>query len=203
MSEDNKQEMTPEEREREYQRRYYEQRKERIRAHRRKKYQEDKEFREKARARSKRQYWFKTRPERQERAKKGVELTQVEPAGTVSVVVENPEDERHGQTVEVPVYTTAAVAQVIGRSPQTIRSWEKNGVVPEPQFRARSLGAKVAKGRNPRLYTEDELRVLEQCREMLRVPYTRLTESAFSKCVHERFKALVQGLEPRPRAAAD
>jgi hypothetical protein len=182
-----------EDRERDYQKKYYEENRDRIQEHRRKKYTQDDDYREKARLRSKRQYWFKTRQEVQKK-RTWVELPHIDPAGEIEFVVDNPLDARHGETVSVRVYTTAAVAQLFGRSAQTIRLWERDGVLPEPAHRGRDFDHWIAPGRNPRLYTQDEMEVFQECRELIDVPAPSLKESVFSQCMWEKFGEMNAGL---------
>lgn len=89
-------------------RRWYKQNKDEYNAKRRERYQADKEQREKARERAARYR------------------------------AENPSIERqlyreyNGK--RVPVFSTGQVAQKLGRTPQMIRNWEKEGMIPESVF---------------------------------------------------------------------
>lgn len=62
-------------------------------------------------------------------------------------------------------YTTGSVAQVLNRSPQTVRIWERKGWIPAPTYRTKKpSGGKL---RNPnskgyRLYSHEQVEVLIQ-----------------------------------------
>lgn len=184
----------------EYQKRYYREKREELREKKRKRYQEDEEYRKKALARSKRQYWLKTRPAvLEERGIPGEELAQIEPSGYVEIEVKNEDDRRFGKTVKVPVYSSSKVAELLGRSAQTIRIWERRGVLPGPRYRGRDFESFVIKGRNPRIYTYDEMKTMEECREMLLLPAKNLESSPFAACLREGFATLVDGLKVLPR----
>lgn len=89
-------------------RRYYNENRDEYNAKRREKYHTDKEAREKARQRS-REYRAAGKPvERQ--------LTR----------------ELSGRNVKV--FSTGQIAQEMGRTPQMLRNWEKEGMVPESVF---------------------------------------------------------------------
>lgn len=89
-------------------RRWYKQNKDEYNAKRRERYQADQEQREKARERAARYR------------------------------AENPSIERQLQREyngnRVPVFSTGQVAQKLGRTPQMIRNWEKEGMIPESVF---------------------------------------------------------------------
>lgn len=185
----------------EYGKEYYADNAERIQEERAKRYAEDPEYRARMQKSAKRRYWLGTRP-----ATTGalaatipdVELATIEPKGTIQVPIDNEHDVRFGTTVEVPVYTTAALEILIGRNSQTIRVWLKEGILPEPHFRGRMLpGVRIAKGRNPRLFTLDEMQVIEACRPHLKLPSHGKKHDIFTRCVVEGFSGLRQGLVPQ------
>lgn len=60
---------------------------------------------------------------------------------------------------EVVFYTISAFAFALGRTPGTVRAWEKRGVIPDAPFRA---GSDSPRGER-RLYTRE---VIEQVREL-------------------------------------
>src|SRR5690606_18762901 len=115
-----------------------------------------------------------------------VDFNDVQPLGKLRIVVKNPKDQRHGQEVEVPVYGTNELGQFLGRDGQTIRKWLKRGVLPEPAHRGSEVNF-TTKGRNPRLYTEDEARIIYESRELLDRPAPSLADSAFSRTVMREF----------------
>ena len=180
-----------------YQQEWYEANKARVQAEKKKRYLADEEYREAAQRRSKQQYWFKTRPG-MVRETNRTELAQLEPTASVTIQVKNAHDLRHKKAIRVPVFSTAAVAELIGRSAQTIGLWEKQGVLPPPVYRLRDVGdpGLKLKGRNPRLYTYDELEVLDEAVAYLGLPSPTLKESLFAATVREGFGALVQGIRP-------
>lgn len=186
------------ERNRAYQKEYYRRNRERLLEERRRRYREDEDYREKMRIRDRRVYWFKRAQERPRRKLPTLGFEDIRPLGHIRIKVMNHEDRRYGKEVEVPVYGTAEVGRMLDRDGQTIRKWLKRGVLPEPYFRGWSVDF-ATRGRNPRLYTEDEARIIYENRELLTRPAPRLTDSAFSRVLHEEFDKLVQGLRPQPR----
>lgn len=69
------------------------------------------------------------------------------------LTIENPDDVRVGRTVRVPVYRIGQFAELLGRSPQTIRLMIKSGRLPAPLF-------ELDEGqRSSRAYTYDQMRV--------------------------------------------
>lgn len=186
------------ERNRAYQKEYYRRNRERILEERRRRYREDEEYREKMRIRDRRVYWFKRAQERPRRKLPTLGFEDIRPLGHIRIKVTNPEDRRYGKEVEVPVYGTAEIGRMLDRDGQTIRKWLKRGVLPEPHFRGWAVDF-TTKGRNPRLYTEDEVRIIYENRELLTRPAQRLADSAFSRVLHEEFGKLVQGLRPQRR----
>lgn len=89
-------------------RRYYEENRDEYNARRREKYQQDKETRAKARERA-REYRAANAP---------VERQLIR--------------EINGR--QVKVFSTGQVAQEMGRTPQMLRNWEKEGLIPESTF---------------------------------------------------------------------
>lgn len=186
---------------REYQKEYYAKNKDKLAEDRARRYREDPEYAKRMKNAAKRRFWLGTRP-----ATTGehaptlpdVALSQIAPKGLIPVVVDNSDDHRHGTTIEVPVYTTAALEVLLGRMSQTIRVWLKEGILPEPFYRGRMVPLKVAKGRNPRLFTQDEMEAIEACKANLTLPSHGKKHDIFTRCVRERFESMVQGLAPSP-----
>ena len=181
-----------------YNKAYYAKRKEAIAKARRAKYKNDPTYREKAKLRSKRQYHTRTRPARM--AERGpsypaTALNDLKPVGSIDVKVGTKKSDLFGQSLTVGVFSTASLSALLGRSGQTLRQWEKSGVIPEPAWRGQDVKTFVSKGRNPRLYTRDELAVIEENRSLLDLPAPRLSESVFAKKVTEGFKALYRGVK--------
>lgn len=177
----------------EYQTNYYRTNRPALLEKKKARYAKDPSYRDAAKSRAKRQYWFVVRPTKHTDFPH-VELASIENAGIVPVRIDNPKDVRDGALVPVRVYTTSAVGQLLNRSGQTIRIWEREGVIPPPAYRGRDFEMFVSKGRNPRLYTEDEMRVLEKAQEFLDLPSESMKDSLFARFVAEHFAELHQGL---------
>lgn len=107
-------------------RNWYQQNREDYNAKRREKYKQDKELREKARANARKQ------------RQKGGDVDTEPVLRKVS-----------GRTI--PVYRVGAVGQMIGRSPETIRTWIKNGWVPDQ-----------ADGWTHRTFTKGQIKLLQR-----------------------------------------
>lgn len=189
---------------RKYQKGYYADNKDTLADAKAKRYQDDPEYRERMKTAAKRSYWFNRRPASnsdQAPTLPDVQLAAIEPKGIVTVVIDNVEDARHGEAVHVEVHTTAAVEMLLGRNSQTIRVWLKEGILPEPALRGRMVPEKVAKGRNPRLFTQAEMEVIDACRVNLTLPSHGKKHDIFTRCVTEGFAKLRQGIEPQAREA--
>lgn len=169
--------------EKDYQQRYYEKNKEKLLKKRRERYEKDEEYREAMRIRDQRRYWFGRRQEKDPDVP-DKSLEDIEPLGTIDV------DGR-----EVRVYATSAVGELLDRTRQTIAKWGRRGVIPDPYWRGRDVPERIGKGRNPRLYTEDEMRVMAEARHLLALPARTMSESAFSTAVHEGFENLTKGVK--------
>lgn len=185
------------ERIKEYQKEYWERERERLLEERRERYRTDPEYRKRIQARARQRYWFEVRPGRRKEQPE-VTLSSLESKGYIEVTVDDAKDVRHGETIKVPVYTSSQVAEMLGKSEQTIRLWLKQGVLPEPAYRGREMpGEYRVKGRQPRLFTYDEMAVLERCREFVGLPSKEKKQEIFSRCVREGFGKLVNGIEPK------
>ena len=173
-----------------YQAEYYRRNRERLLNEKARRYQESAEYRQEHADRGRRHYWLKRRPA-MDRAWAKVEPLSVEdprPAAYVTV------PRADGSAVETPVYTTWTLAEALNRSPQTLALWERRGVIPPPAIRARDLEPRIIRGRNPRLYTLYELRILRDCAPLLRQPREARTHAAFAREVAARFSELDRGV---------
>ena len=86
--------------------------------------------------------------------------------------------------VERRFFTIGAVAEAVNRSPETVRRWERLGVIPPPNQCRQSV---VPEGRR-RLYTDAEVRALGEARR--RCEYALrdarpLDIERFSRLAHE------------------
>lgn len=167
------------ERNREYQREYYEKNRERLLEEKRERYRSDPEYREEMRIRDLRRYWFDRRQKRK-RELPELEFSDLKPRGEVTLT------DADGGEHRVKVYDSEAVARIVNRSVQTVRNWVLSGVLPSPTLRGWDIGARG----NPLLYREDETRAIYDCREMLQRPTHPLEDSVFAKCVWEAFSKL-------------
>lgn len=181
------------ERNKEYQKERYEDKRDEVLADKKERYETDPEYRESIKASSKRSYWLRRR-QKKARTLPEVKVAEFQPTARIQVTVDNPADPRNGQTVEVPIYTTAHVSKLLGRTAETVRVWLTEGILPEPAYRADDLPEAAVKGFNPRLFTEDEMRVIETCREKLLLPDHGRKHALFTEAVAQGFAELRQGL---------
>lgn len=188
-------------REKDYNRNYYQDNRDEILLKRKQKYQNDPEYRARMQARDQRNYWFKDRAQTPEKELPDVRFREVPPKGHIEVTVRNPTDARDGKIITVAVYGTAELGEFLDRDPQTLRKWLKAGVIPEPATRGEDLpeGHALRRGRSPRLYTEDEARAIYESRDLLARPYGRIKDSLFAQSVREELEDLVQGLKVVPK----
>lgn len=128
----------------EYQRKYYQENREKLLREKASRYRSDPEYRKAAIARSK-ETKKKARLERQALIRKeGPKPRMIKP---------KPFDIKMGRaTVETVMMVSGQLGQRLGRKTQTIRIWEKKGILPEAMYRDPKTGA--------RLYTEDQVRAL-------------------------------------------
>lgn len=177
---------------------YYEKNKDKLGEKKGKRYREDPDYQRKMKLSARKQYWLGRRLSRERKTSiPEVPISELSPAGYVEVTVDNPVDTRNGQTLQVPVYSSSEVAKMVGRTVETFRIWLKEGVVPEPHFRGRTHpGQYRIKGNDPRLFTQDEVRIIEACREHLLLLTKGAKHGVFTTCVAEAFGQLVQGVQP-------
>lgn len=176
------------ERNREYQKKRYLAKKAQYQAERAERYRNDPDYQQRMKNTAKRRYWLHERAEEPVDPKLlDIAIEDLRPNGTMPVVVD-------GVLHQVAVYTTAALEAVLGRNASTLRLWLKNGILPEPYHRKNPDGLKLAKGSNPRLFTEDELRIIYDCRSQLALPSHGRQHDIFTRCVEEKFAALKKGI---------
>lgn len=180
------------ERERAYQKEYYRKNREILLAKRKEKYETDREYREAGRARDRRRYWLKERPDEAAHPLPEVDRGEIRPTGTIPICVGSPE----AAETDVPVYGTPQVATILGRNEQTIRKWLTRGLLPGPYWRGNALpyGHPLRRGRNRRWYTEDEFDILFSHRELLRIPLPSLDANPFFDRVRQAFSQLDRGV---------
>jgi hypothetical protein len=64
----------------------------------------------------------------------------------------------HGVHTEVVAYNIGYLAYVVGRTPATVRGWEKSGLLPRTPF---STG-----GKSERVYTDDMVKAVKNALDM-------------------------------------
>lgn len=161
---------------------WYKKNREKLAESRKKRYDADPEYRKKRRAEAKRYYWLKKRRAGAIDAwRVDAEDLEMEPDRTISIVVGNEDDVRHGMTVMVPVFYPRSVAKLLKRSVQTFRLWSLRGYLPEVTYRDAG-GA--------RLVTEDQFEVLATNRHRLLYPAKTFRESPFFEAVREGWAEL-------------
>jgi len=183
----------------EYQKEYYAANRDELLKKKKERYQGDPEYRRGIKVRAKRKRWLEERPEQKEFPPFGI-LAELEPKGSIEVKVKDRHDARHGQTVSVPVFSTGAVAELLGRAPEVLRLWWKRKQIPEPYHRGSMVPENMVKGRNPRLFTLDEMRAIDNVKEMLNLPSRGSSHALFSDRLTEEFEKMDQGLYQVPNA---
>lgn len=168
--------------------RWYGKNKEKLSEKRRKAYVENKEYRERQKAQAKFHYWTKKRHATEESRE-----VVLEAADTLRIDVTDMQDARYGTTVAVPAYSIGDVAKIFERSIQTIRLWEKRGVLPVAMYR-NTLG---------RLWTEDQMLMFLELRDLLEIPSENFDDSLFAKEVKYRWEEMPQGLKLVERKIVD
>ena len=184
-------------RNREYQKEYYQRKKEELRATKKARYENNSNYRKAAKLRARRRYWFKVRPEHASSDPSllpDADVEILEPVGTIALTIQDPRDIRSGEIIEMPVYTTAAVADLLGRTRETIGVYLRKGILPEPQYRKGDVEGVVIRGRDVRLFTEDELRAIERARDALLLPSHGTQHFVFTQAVQREFDRLVNGV---------
>lgn len=185
-------------RESEYNSDYYKTNRDKLLKKKAKRYKEDPEYRRGMLMRAKRSRWLEQRPDERENPPFG-NMADLEPRGTIEITVDNPSDARHKKTVAVKVYSTAAVAELLGRIPEVLRVWWKRGQLPEPYHRGPMVPNNMVKGRNPRLFTEDEVKAIDKVKERLNLPSRGSVTELFARAVEEEFAQMHQGLYVREK----
>ena len=125
------------------------------------KYWSDPEYRELQKKRAKVSYWRK-RPIIQ---RPPVEIFLTEFYAMVAVTY--PDDVRRGSVIRVPIYRIGQFAKLLGKDPQTIRLWIKDGRIPPPTFEI-DEGARRGRG-----YTYDQMRAAWEFIPLLNLPDSR------------------------------
>lgn len=160
---------------------YYAENKEKILSRRRQRYKEDPEYREKIMARAR-------EAKRKLLAKRKVERAKNKDKNQPTRFRIQYGDEE----IPVDMYTTGQVAKKLGRTTQTIRIWEKNGLIPEALYRTTA---------HDRLYTELQLTLLvEAYRKVVkrfgaRKVLTRIGSTNFSDLAHKIWEDHPLGIE--------
>jgi len=180
---------------------YYAERREELLRTKREKYASNTRYREAAKARGITRYWARGR-NILDPVLPRVPVAEMEPVMTFPVTITDKEDVRYGKVIQVKGYTSRQVAEVLGRTLCALLGWEKKGLVPPPRYRAGEVeGSSRKKVRNSgsRVYTEDEVRVLEAALPLLSLPGAFRLGSVFSQKVHEEMGRMPQGVQFEPQ----
>jgi hypothetical protein len=78
-----------------------------------------------------------------------------------------------------PMYTTGDLARSLDRQDQTIRKWERQGIIPKTPFRSKT---------NRRLYTDEQIQAIVDCVEKHRLQPGVAISPEFIEEVHNNFK---------------
>lgn len=116
----------------EYYARYYEKNKERLAAEKRSRYRNDPEYRKAARDRAKLRRRELSQQEKETRKKTGVVVSRRGPREPKSYMIKV-----NDTPMEVMMYTLGQVAKILRREIQTVRKWERDGVIPKPTYRSK------------------------------------------------------------------
>jgi DNA-binding transcriptional regulator YiaG len=134
--------MAVSEQEKEYFKRYYQEHKAEIAAKKKERYQTDPEYRAAIQER-KRQTRLRRKREREAKKAKAKKKDPLAPK-VFSVQI-------GGHDRELSMYSSTQLARMLGRSVQTIRLWEREGILPKAVYRCNN---------NNRLYTEFQVKML-------------------------------------------
>ena len=100
--------------------------------------------------------------------------------------------------IEVSLYTTHMLADIIGRHTSTIYKWENCGILPKTFFVSRnSFGIKS------RLYTAEQVDILKEELNKCQVMQGRRTPDKFKRHLHKRFADLAEKYGFSEGAASD
>lgn len=167
---------------------WYEENKEEVGKKRKERYDTDPQYREDRKARARYYYWTKKRAN--EISKEAdVENINLKSNKSIRVDILNEEDNRYGTMIEVPIYGTTELSEIIERGVQTIRIWEKRGVIPEATWRDSS---------GNRVYTEDQMKAFISCKHFLKYPSKNIEDSIFKKEIFKAFEDMPDGVEVDP-----
>lgn len=129
----------------EYQESYYQKKRADILARRKERYASDPEYRVKALQRAAEQKLRRKKAKAKEAPTRETKIKGVLPAKTFEVNV-------GGAAIQVSMMSGGQLARRLGKSIQTIRMWEKKGILPAAMYRDPKS--------NARLYTEDQVEAL-------------------------------------------
>lgn len=156
----------------EYSKAYYRKNREEIAEKKKKRYESDPEYKEEIleRARERR---HRIALEREERRKKEPKKDPMTPHVFALNV--------GGIDRKLNMYTAGQLALLVGRKTQTIRLWERNGILPEALYRSMA---------GDRLYTEFQIRNISRIYDQVVSEFgnkarTRIGQTNFSKLVSE------------------
>jgi DNA-binding transcriptional MerR regulator len=164
---------------------WYEQNKEKVAESRHKRYKNDPEYREKVQARARYHYWTKKRTNHLTQ-EVNIDEVELSSSKTIRVDINNPEDARYGQSVEVPVYDAGQLGKYMGRSAQTIRLWERRGVTPAAFWR---------NAQGYRLYTEDQVIAYLENKHYLDLPMKSIEHSLFAREIKKSLEEMPDGVK--------
>ena len=85
--------------------------------------------------------------------------------------------------VELEMFTIGDLAQRLDRQRQTLRKWEKQGLIPQAIYRS---------GANRRLYTKNQIDAIVACVEKFQIKQGQPIPKAFSEEVTAAFEEATQ-----------
>lgn len=146
-----------------------------------------------ARLRARVDYW--TKKEAVERPEDAIRLLTTDFLAEIEIT--NPADARHGQTITTPIFRVSSVAALVGKSVQTVRLWERDGVIPMSQIVlvGRKRGQTTQRG-----YTYAQMRAIYDLLPLLEFSDIRGAQYApFSRELWQRWAAMPDGVIVQPR----
>jgi DNA-binding transcriptional MerR regulator len=105
------------------------------------------------------------------------------------VTIQNKDDARYGQTIEVPVYNSAQLGEYMERTAQTIRLWERKKVTPPATWRD---------GRGLRLFSEDQVKAYLLNKHYADMPMKDITKSVFKREINKMLSEMPDGVKVVP-----
>jgi hypothetical protein len=109
------------------------------------------------------------------------------------ITIRNPKDVRAGKEHSTPVYRVGTLARLLGKSVQTIRLWERQGIIPDSGITLRGTKERFRQ----RGYTYDQVRTVYELLPFLDYSDVRGERyTIFSRELWRRWRDMPDGVMP-------